>query len=96
MYYMTYGGFYAVVVVCLVVLTAIVCCLGIRVFRRAALKDAQNAEQLRPNEEWQPLRNVMSTTPGPIDDETRQDLERVLGNEGEMYEGHNCHSDPNV
>lgn len=73
-----YEGFYAVVVVCLVILAAIVCCLGIRLFRRSARKDAvDNANLIRPTrraDEWQPLDGITV----PI--ETREDLQQVLGN----------------
>ncbi|KAL1931805.1 hypothetical protein VTP01DRAFT_9949 [Rhizomucor pusillus] len=71
-----YEGFYAVIVVCLVVLTLVVCCCGFLIIRRNTIARNAAANAERSAEEWQ----AMGTVPvfaGPIDEEERNELERV-------------------
>lgn len=73
-----YEGFYAVIVVCLVVLTLVVCCCGFLIIRRNTIARNAAANAERSAEEWQ----AMGTVPvfaGPIDEEERNELERVRG-----------------
>ena len=71
-----YEGFYAVIVICIVLIAAIVCCVGLRMFRRKARKNARDepSPSNNINEEWQALRETTAASP-----EYRQELEQVIG-----------------
>lgn len=61
-------GFYAVIIICLVVFLSLSACLGIRIIKRIKTKNEEQIPSLR-HSEWQPLRSVAVDV---IDDQTLQ------------------------
>ncbi|KAG2221730.1 hypothetical protein INT45_007136 [Circinella minor] len=70
-----YDGFYAVIVICIVLIGAIICCVGLRMFRRKARQNTRDEPMPSNNinEEWQALRETTAASP-----EYRQELEQVI------------------
>ncbi|KAI7862303.1 concanavalin A-like lectin/glucanase domain-containing protein [Spinellus fusiger] len=69
----SYEGFYTAVIVCILVLASIVCCLGIRLFRRTSKNTSH--EPHPTSNEWQPLNDI---TRGLLDDDLREQAQHVL------------------
>lgn len=62
-------GFYAVIIICLVVFLSLSACLGIRIIKRIKTKNEEEQLPSLQHSEWQPLRSVAVDV---IDDQTLQ------------------------
>ncbi|KAI8394359.1 uncharacterized protein BYT42DRAFT_41863 [Radiomyces spectabilis] len=75
-YFMAGQEFYAVIIICIIVLAAIVCGLGIRIYRRATVPGNPTSIQ----QEWQPMDSMFSpSVPTP---DTHEINDRTIGTNG--------------
>jgi flagellar basal body-associated protein FliL len=68
-------GFYAVIIICLIVLFSLFACFGIRVIKKLRKKNHEASTQTN-NHDWQPLRSIAT----PLETIDNQTLQAVAGN----------------